>query len=146
MLKIPLPALKQLSPESNGLAAAEASSLLEPGPRNTNTFWSSDDNAENTFTRFVATESQTQWISTSGSTMPIIELIIRACWKNNIESTYQMMKIIKSRTQWIDTKLGGRSWRASGDRQISLNASAERAFANFRDKKHRILQLQIFAT
>ena len=29
---------------------------------------------------------------------------------------------------------GGRSWRASGDRQISLNASAERAFANFRDK------------
>ena len=26
------------------------------------------------------------------------------------------------------------SWRASGDRQISLNASAERAFANFRDK------------
>ena len=41
---------------------------------------------------------------------------------------------------------GGRSWRASGDRQISLNASAERALANFRDKKHRILQLQIFAT
>ena len=38
------------------------------------------------------------------------------------------------------------SWRASGDRQISLNASAERAFANFRDKKHRILQLQNFAT
>ena len=37
-------------------------------------------------------------------------------------------------------------WRASGNRQISLNASAERAFANFRDKKHRILQLQIFAT
>ena len=27
------------------------------------------------------------------------------------------------------------SWRASGNRQISLNASAERAFANFRDKK-----------
>ena len=27
-----------------------------------------------------------------------------------------------------------------------LSASAERAFANFRDKKHRILQLQIFAT
>ena len=26
------------------------------------------------------------------------------------------------------------------------NASAERAFANFRDKKHRILQLRIFAT
>ena len=41
---------------------------------------------------------------------------------------------------------GGRSWRASGDRQISLNASAERAFTNFRDKKHRILQLQFFAT
>ena len=41
---------------------------------------------------------------------------------------------------------GGRSWHASGDRQISLNASAERAFANFRDKKHRILQLQIFET
>ena len=38
------------------------------------------------------------------------------------------------------------SWHASGNRQISLNASAERAFANFRDKKHRILQLQIFAT
>ena len=38
------------------------------------------------------------------------------------------------------------SWRASGNRQISLNARAERAFANFRDKKHRILQLQIFAT
>ena len=38
------------------------------------------------------------------------------------------------------------SWRASGDRQISLNASAECAFSNFRDKKHRILQLQIFAT
>ena len=38
------------------------------------------------------------------------------------------------------------SWRASGNRQISLNVSAERAFANFRDKKHRILQLQIFAT
>ena len=27
------------------------------------------------------------------------------------------------------------SWRASGNRQISLNASAERAFAYFRDKK-----------
>ena len=27
-----------------------------------------------------------------------------------------------------------------------LSASAERAFANFRDKKHRILQLQIFGT
>ena len=27
------------------------------------------------------------------------------------------------------------SWRASGNRQISLNASVERAFANFRDKK-----------
>ena len=38
------------------------------------------------------------------------------------------------------------SWRASGNRQISLNASAERALANFRDKKHRILLLQIFAT
>ena len=38
------------------------------------------------------------------------------------------------------------SWRASSDRQISLSASAERAFASFRDKKHRILQLQIFAT
>ena len=38
------------------------------------------------------------------------------------------------------------SWRANGNRQISLNASAEHAFANFRDKKHRILQLQIFAT
>ena len=34
------------------------------------------------------------------------------------------------------------SWRASGDRQISLNASAERAFANFCDKKHRIFQLR----
>ena len=39
-----------------------------------------------------------------------------------------------------------RSWRASGEGQISLSASAERAFANFRDKKHRILQLQIFRT
>ena len=46
----------------------------------------------------------------------------------------------------VTVRQGGRSWRASGDRQISLNASAERAFANFRDKKHRILQLQIFAT
>ena len=46
----------------------------------------------------------------------------------------------------ISVGQGGTSWRASGDRQISLNASAERAFANFRDKKHRILQLQIFAT
>ena len=35
---------------------------------------------------------------------------------------------------------GGRSWRASGDRRISLNASAERAIANFRDNKRRILQ------
>ena len=35
----------------------------------------------------------------------------------------------------FDPDQGGRSWRASGDRQISLNASAERAFANFRDKK-----------
>ena len=34
------------------------------------------------------------------------------------------------------------SWRASGDRQISLSASAERAFANFRDTKHRIFQLR----
>ena len=33
---------------------------------------------------------------------------------------------------------GGRSWRASGDRQISLNASAQRAFANFRDKKNTV--------
>ena len=40
---------------------------------------------------------------------------------------------------------GGRSWRAIGDRQISLGASAERAFANFCNKKHRILQLQFFA-
>ena len=47
---------------------------------------------------------------------------------------------------WVLCPQGGRSWRASGDHQISLNASAERAFANFRDKKHRILQLQIFAT
>ena len=39
-----------------------------------------------------------------------------------------------------------RSWRASGDCQISLSASAERALANFCDKKHRILQLTIFAT
>ena len=38
------------------------------------------------------------------------------------------------------------SCRASGNRQISLNASAERASANFCDKKHCILQLQIFAT
>ena len=48
------------------------------------------------------------------------------------------------------------SWRASGDRQISLSASAEREFANFRDKKHcilqflqqnhRFLQSQIFVT
>ena len=38
------------------------------------------------------------------------------------------------------------SWRASGNRQISLNAGAERAFANFCDKKHCNLQLQIFAT
>ena len=38
------------------------------------------------------------------------------------------------------------SWRASDDRQISLSASTERAFANFRDKKHCILQWQIFAT
>ena len=28
------------------------------------------------------------------------------------------------------------SWRASGNRQISLNASAERAFANFRATKN----------
>ena len=36
----------------------------------------------------------------------------------------------------IDTCMqGGRSWRASGDHRISLNASTERAFANFRDKK-----------
>ena len=46
----------------------------------------------------------------------------------------------------LEIRQGGRSWRASGDRQISLNTSAERAFANFRDKKQRILQLQIFAT
>ena len=38
------------------------------------------------------------------------------------------------------------SWRASGDHQISFNASAERVFPNFRDKKHCILQLQFFAT
>ena len=38
------------------------------------------------------------------------------------------------------------SWCASGDRQISLSASEERAFANFRDNKHCFLQLQIFAT
>ena len=48
----------------------------------------------------------------------------------------------------------GRSWRASGDRQISLSASAEHAFANFRDKntvfykflqhKRRFLQSVIF--
>ena len=34
----------------------------------------------------------------------------------------------------------------AANRQISLSASAERAFANFRDKKHRILQLQIVRT
>ena len=36
---------------------------------------------------------------------------------------------------FIGTNQAAISWRASGDRQISLNASAERAFANFRDKK-----------
>ena len=41
---------------------------------------------------------------------------------------------------------GGRSWRASGDRQISLNASAERAFANFRDKKTPYFTIAIFTT
>ena len=39
-----------------------------------------------------------------------------------------------------------RSWRASGEGQISLSASAGRAFANFCDKKHCIIQLQIFRT
>ena len=48
-----------------------------------------------------------------------------------------------SSSLWIQATI---SWRASGDRQISLSASAERAFANFHDKKRRILQLQIFAT
>ena len=38
------------------------------------------------------------------------------------------------------------SWCASDDRQISLSASAERAFENFCDKKHCILKLQNFAT
>ena len=59
------------------------------------------------------------------------------------EYLFTYLKLIQ---HWKSTKQGGRSWRASGDRQISLNASAERAFANFRDKKHRILQFQIFAT
>ena len=57
----------------------------------------------------------------------------------------------------IAFKQGGRSWRASRDCQISLNASAERAFANFCDKKtpyftianfcnkNVVLQLQVFA-
>ena len=36
---------------------------------------------------------------------------------------------------WRNSSLQGvLSWRASGDRQISLSASAERAFANFRVK------------
>ena len=34
----------------------------------------------------------------------------------------------------IDEQQGVISWRASGDRQISLSASDERAFANFRVK------------
>ena len=46
----------------------------------------------------------------------------------------------------LEIKQGGRSWRASGDRQISLNASAERAFANFRDKKTPYFTIAIFTT
>ena len=38
------------------------------------------------------------------------------------------------------------SWRASGDRQISLSASAERAFANFRDKNTSYFTITNFAT
>ena len=36
------------------------------------------------------------------------------------------------------------SWRASDDRQISLSASAERAFANFRDKKTLYFSIEHF--
>ena len=46
----------------------------------------------------------------------------------------------------ISVGQGGRSWRASGDRQISLNASAERAFANFRDKKTPYFTIAMFTT
>ena len=54
------------------------------------------------------------------------------------------LKLNQTIQGWVGQRQAAISWRASGDRQISLNASAERAFANFRDKKHRILQLQIF--
>ena len=57
-----------------------------------------------------------------------------------------MLALYIQHKKYISENQAAISWRASGDRQISLNASAERAFANFRDKKHRILQLQIFAT
>ena len=73
---------------------------------------------------------------------PVIVLTVCDVYKGrNLGGGY----VQSIRIQYIQYQ-GGRSWRASGDRQISLNASAERAFANFRDKKHRILQLQIFAT
>ena len=55
-------------------------------------------------------------------------------------------RFFESRGKGVSAWQPARSWRASGEGQISLSASAERAFANFRDKKHRILQLQIFRT
>ena len=44
-------------------------------------------------------------------------------------------KLISPQEQEFTLLQAAISWRASGNRQISLNASAERAFANFRDKK-----------
>ena len=43
-------------------------------------------------------------------------------------------ELLSELTKWHNDQQGVISWRASGDRQISLSASDERAFANFRVK------------
>ena len=54
--------------------------------------------------------------------------------KNGIRDTCSTADLWYKGCTRGDTNQGVLSWRASGDRQISLSASDERAFANFRVK------------
>ena len=53
----------------------------------------------------------------------------------NVETTTKIITLSDQRGILQTCNQAAISWRASDDRQISLSASAERAFANFRDKK-----------
>ena len=55
-------------------------------------------------------------------------------YKGTPGTQYDITWVRQESTRYTGTQQPALSWRASGDRQISLSASDERAFANFRVK------------